>query len=418
MHIAVIGAGWNGCHIALQLAARGHKVVLLERDAQMLNGVSGNFGIRLHKGPHYPRSEATREACRATLDRFRACYPELVVEHDYAVYAQGSRDAMGLPSKVTNQAFADVCHESPECRQLDLEAWGFTGLEAAYNLDEPSAVLGGRLRDHLRIRLAEAGVEVRLGCRVLETVAVAGGHRLVLAGGVRLDVQRVINATGYQALVPPALDEMGLDMQVVYQVCLGLHYQDSRPAAKPISFIVMDGWFPCLMPRVETHESNPRNYVLTHGSYTILGSFATVEAAEALLETLDDGFVEAQIRPRAEQEMCRFWSVFLPRFSYTGWKGVVLAKMKTRSEFRSSVVFEQGGLIHVFPGKITNVLQAADEVLALLADQQCREHGGFRYVEGGVLDRARQEIRSKPLAGEQNTANLQTYELFRAPDKV
>ncbi|WP_433885963.1 FAD-dependent oxidoreductase [Pseudomonas vranovensis] len=415
MKIAIVGAGWSGCHVALELAEHGHQVILLERMSSIFAGVSGQFGIRLHKGPHYPRSRATREACLATFERFCARYPQLVVEHDYSIYAQGRVDATGRPSKVSNQVFASVCHESEACYQVDLQTSGFTGIEAAYNLYEPSIALGERLRSFFTAELNNAGVEVRNSCEIVSTQQVSGQQRLLAQDGWQLDVDRVINATGYQSLVSRSLDVgEGVDMEVVYQVCIGLEYEDSQPSQKPFSFIVMDGWFPCLMPLVESESPWPRNYVLTHGSYTILGSFARLEQAETLLQTLDDGLVTSLIRPFAEQEMCRFWAAFSPRFRYTGWKGVVQAKLKTRSEFRGSVVFQQGGVIHVFPGKISNVLQAGDEVIALLGNDACLEHNGLCYVAGGVLDSARQEIRNKPLANEQNTANLQTYKILSA----
>ncbi|MHA6197674.1 FAD-dependent oxidoreductase [Pseudomonas wadenswilerensis] len=414
MHIAVAGAGWSGCHIALELAGRGHRVVLIEREADIFNGVSGSFGIRLHKGPHYPRSRATRDLCATTLQRFCARYPELVVTHEAAVYAHGTRDAIGQPSKVSGGVFDAVCHESPECRRIDPPAWGYRNMGAAYDLDEPSAVLGVRLRDYFRARLAAAGVEVRCRRQVLEAHGVGGRMRLALDDGGCVDVDRLVNATGYQSLVPPG----GPVLDVVYQVCLGLQYEDSQPGQKPISFIVMDGWFPCLMPCVDDHEPSPRHYVLTHGSYTILGSFPTPGQAQALLDSLDDAFVESRVRPLSEQQMCRFWPGFRPRFRYAGWKGVVLAKLRTRSEFRSSVVFEQAGIIHVFPGKITHVLQAGDEVLALLEDRGCVVKHGLRHVRGGVLDRARCEIADKPRAGEANTADLQTHEMLRTTEHV
>jgi len=107
--------------------------------------------------------------------------------------------------------------------------------------------------------------------------------------------------------------------------------------------------------------------------------------------------------------MRRFWPGFFQRFHYKGWKGTVLAKLKTRSEFRSAFTFEKDGEIYVFPGKISNVFNAADEVLALIANQRCIEQNGFKYVSNGVLDIARQEIQQPPGAGEENTCNLQSY---------
>ena len=87
-----------------------------------------------------------------------------------------------------------------------------------------------------------------------------------------------------------------------------------------------------------------RDYILTHGSYTILGSFPQPGQAQSLLDRIsEDSTVTPQIRTAAEDEMTRFWPSFKERFVYRGWQGTVLAKLRTHSEFRSSVVFEKEG---------------------------------------------------------------------------
>ncbi|KAL2788147.1 hypothetical protein BJX66DRAFT_264474 [Aspergillus keveii] len=99
--VAIIGSGWSGCHTALELSSTGkYTVTILEKSADIFAGVSGQFGIRIHRGPHYPRSSGTRESCRRSFDRFTEKYRDLVVPVDPAVYSLARYDSMGKESKV------------------------------------------------------------------------------------------------------------------------------------------------------------------------------------------------------------------------------------------------------------------------------------------------------------------------------
>ena len=59
MKIAIIGAGWFGCHLASELKNDGHSILLFEKEKDIFAGASGNNQNRLHLGYHYPRSEST-----------------------------------------------------------------------------------------------------------------------------------------------------------------------------------------------------------------------------------------------------------------------------------------------------------------------------------------------------------------------
>ena len=217
----------------------------------------------------------------------------------------------------------------------------------------------------------------------------------------------MINATGYQSLLPAVVDQP-LHAEIYYQVCLGLIYSDTSPSAKPISRIIMDGWFPCLMPMITDDEQPQRKYLVTHGSYTIMASYRKPDKAQAMLQSLTDEDVQSQVRIPTETEMTRFWPEFTHRFQYVGWRGVVQAKLKTRSEFRSAIAFEHDGIIYVFPGKISNVFDAYDETRALLTSTGCVERDGIRYPASGILALSTSELKEQPIAGEANTGNLKS----------
>lgn len=417
MRIAIIGAGWNGCHLAIELTKAGHDITVLEKLPAILSGCSGTFGIRLHRGPHYPRSKSTREGCHAAFERFCETYPEIIKHHQDSIYAHGERDAEGCPPKVSADTFKDVCFETKECQKVDVEAKAVQGVTAAYDVDEPSVAIGTELRRFFEHKLAAEGVEVVLDVEVQKIRRRPGepltvvyrknspGNRCLRRTGF-LDADFIVNATGYQSLTPNQTTSVDAEAQplgcdVVYQACIAFRYEDTAPGEKPFSFIVMDGWFPCLMPSIDgdpaAYATSPqpspprRHYILTHGSYTILGSFTRPEQAQDLLDRVcspspsfspssssrDSAFTNeanlvSQLRTAAETEICRFWPPFRDRFHYRGCQGSVLAKLRTECEFRSSVVFARDSIIYVFPGKISNVFRASDDVLSLIATEAAR----------------------------------------------
>ncbi|KTD23575.1 Protoporphyrinogen oxidase [Legionella lansingensis] len=412
MKIAIIGAGWYGCHLALELKKAGYDVTLYEKKEDILLGTSGDFSIRLHVGAHYLRSEATQDSCQKDKASFSQAYPEFIVPHEYSIYALGQYDALGHPSRVDQPEFERVCHRFPTCEEVELDKYGFKEVDTAFNFDEPSLVIGDRLRNLMKDKLKQAGINVVCNHPVSNLSSNPDGVILTGKDGAEINYDYAINTTGFQALVPDITDKFPVPMEVVYQPCLGLKYRDTKPQGKPISFIVMDGFFPCVMPCIED-DPFKNTYILTNGAYTILNSCKTPEEAYAVLNQLTDDFVKTKINTRSQDEMKRFWPEFGQRFEYEGWKGAVLAKIRTKTEFRSAVTFAKDRVIYMIPGKISNVMSVGPEVQALLEDSHCLTENGIRFVRGGVLDGARTEIMTKPTLNEPNTCNLQTYDTLK-----
>ncbi|PGH13860.1 hypothetical protein AJ79_03428 [Helicocarpus griseus UAMH5409] len=423
LKIGIIGAGWYGCHIALELRKLGHEIEMFEKNHEIFQGISGSFGIRLHKGPHYPRSRVTREICRDAYPKLCQLYPDLVVPNERAIYAHGKEDALGNPSKVTEQDFHDVCYESAECESLNPEKLGFRNVNSAYNLDEANIVVGERLRQAFVDRLRQASVKVRLNSDVQEIVSL-NTTTLVKVHGSNYKFDVIVNATAYESLIPAQLSKL-LPSQIdtTYQSAIGVIYEDLTRRENLTSFIVMDGWYPCIMPMISSHNTHRREYLVIHGCYTILGSFDDYENAKRHLDQLNDSIMDAKIRPQIDRELERFWPGYHRRFAYRGWKGGVIAKLKTTGEFRSSLTFEKDGVVYIFPGKINTVITAAEETITLInnlirrrydipttgQDDDVEVFNGVSYTAHGPLSIASQEIENKPVPGELHTSNLQTF---------
>lgn len=72
--VAIVGAGWYGCYLALILSERGAKVTVFERENDIFCGASGHNQNRLHRGFHYPRSHITRLQSNAGFIKFNSLF--------------------------------------------------------------------------------------------------------------------------------------------------------------------------------------------------------------------------------------------------------------------------------------------------------------------------------------------------------
>jgi len=440
MKIGIIGSGWYGCHLALSLKKKGHDVTIYEKNRTIFSGISGKFGIRLHAGPHYPRSLETRKSCQRGLIEFKQRYPDLVIEHEYSIYGLGKVDAEKNPSRISEKQFKEVCAETNNCFEIDPKMRGYQDLQSVVEIDEPSIVLGDRLRNKFLLELCKAKIPIYFNTRV-NNISNNGPSVTIETDDEFTSFDRVINATGYKSNIPNT-DDFPVPIEVTYQPCVALVYEDTKPDKKPFSFIIIDGWFPCLMPVIDEEESDiikSRKYILTHGKWTIMGSYSSEAEASTLLEYLDDDFIKNKIKTYAQHEMERFWPEFSERFKYVGWKSEVIAKLKTKREFRSAITYEKNGVIHIIPGKVSNIFDVEREINVLLekkpADNLRRtwrngvsslfedssiilSYNGYKYVKHGVLHGSMAEIIEKPSHGEPNTCSIQTFAEIQQEEKL
>jgi glycine/D-amino acid oxidase-like deaminating enzyme len=157
----VIGGGFYGCCLAIYLRHRGlKKVLLVEREALLLNRASYVNQARLHNGYHYPRSFRTAARSRTNLSRFIRDFPDCVVADFQMIYCIGRRD-----SKVGHRHFEQFCKvigaplrpASSGIRKLFSERL----IEAVYETEE-YAFNYEILRDMLWHQLIALDVEVRV----------------------------------------------------------------------------------------------------------------------------------------------------------------------------------------------------------------------------------------------------------------
>lgn len=248
----IIGGGFYGSAIAIYLAkTRGlRRLILLEREPELLLRASHNNQARVHNGYHYPRSFTTAFRSRVNLPRFLRDWPEAVRQDFVKLYAIARNG-----SKVTARQFERFCHEiGAKVRQADARFKGMFEprlIEDVFLVEE-YAFDTTRLANWARQELEELSVEVCCATRATAISRSPEGNSLIVqcqqASGLPTSITcaYVINCT-YSGLNQFSGDfpstHTGLKHEVTEMALMQM-----PEALRYVGITVMDGPFFSMMP--------------------------------------------------------------------------------------------------------------------------------------------------------------------------
>ncbi len=157
----VIGGGFFGCEVALQLRRLGlERVLIVERERGLLRRASFVNQARVHNGYHYPRSYSTGIRSRRNFLRFAEEYREVVVDSFVKLYA------IARGSRVSASQFATFCGAiGAPCQIAPLRyrhLFNPDTVEECF-ITQEFAFDASRLASKLARELGEAAVEIRTG---------------------------------------------------------------------------------------------------------------------------------------------------------------------------------------------------------------------------------------------------------------
>jgi glycine/D-amino acid oxidase-like deaminating enzyme len=210
--VIVIGGGFFGCSLALHLYRKYKlKVVILERDSDLLQRASFVNQARVHNGYHYPRSILTALRSRVNFPRFVSDYTDCVADGFDAYYAvaQGFSNVTAAQFRLFCERIGAPIHRAPK----DVRAlFDSDKIEDVFRVTE-YAFDAEKLKQKSVGMLEEDGIEVRFSTEASRVQAMASGGLEVSCkspGGpaYRLSGGRVYNCT--YSRINKLLSESGL----------------------------------------------------------------------------------------------------------------------------------------------------------------------------------------------------------------
>ncbi|HEY8270963.1 MAG TPA: FAD-dependent oxidoreductase, partial [Pseudobdellovibrionaceae bacterium] len=167
MDVIIVGGGFYGCCLAIEMASKGKSVLLLEREASLLSRASYSNQARIHGGYHYPRSFLTGVRSRENFKLFVEAFEGAVVRNFTKLYA------IAQNSKVTAKQFFEFCNRIKAPIKMasgqHIQLFSKESIESVFEVEE-YAFDSQRLAQIVQKQMAELGVEVRRNSTVTEMV--------------------------------------------------------------------------------------------------------------------------------------------------------------------------------------------------------------------------------------------------------
>lgn len=338
MKIAIIGAGWYGCHLALSLLQKDIDIKIFEKKDRTISGSSRYNQNRLHQGFHYPRDYETR---RQSNDGF-----EWFLEHYGSLLKDVPNNVYGVANKTSNIDFQTYKHimsaSKLEFQDISDKAFSakFDNIQGMVSTSE-KLILNHRAShyfDDVLSKHLEFGKEINMSDKnVLELL--------------KSEYDYVLDCTWGTSRKIPNID-------YYYEPCMYFYYR--KKIKEHFAFTLMDGNFFSIYPYDDDI------YTVTSVANTPIGQVKYKDEISALFDMARKSeYIDAK-RMLFENEIKHYYPGFLNDFEYSEPVYSLKTKLVSGTDFRGCLVKKEDNLISVFSGKIDTLHIAELEVLKMI----------------------------------------------------
>ena len=335
IRIAIIGAGWFGCHIGHKLVEKKFKVQIFEKEKDIFQNASGNNTNRLHLGFHYPRSFQTRKMSFEGYKKFIKEYPSLSkpLKNNIYVIAKSklNKTKSNLYEKSMFRSNLSFSKLDPKKTDLINIKKTFKTSERAINHDKAKIFFKKKLKGKILFKK-----KIRSFKKI---------HNKYKIDNKIYDF--VINCSYQQSFKIKNLD-------LTYEHCLFSLYRPKNKNHK--SYTIMDGPFYTLL------KWNHDLFALYSVKDSRIISSKSLKIVKKSLKNLTK-----KKEKQAEEKILRGFLAFYPKFK-NNFKFVknlysIRTIVKNKKDARICLVKNNDNFINIMSGKIDHIFYAYNEVL-------------------------------------------------------
>lgn len=338
MKIAIIGAGWFGCHIAYELIKRKYDVKVFEKEKDIFKNGSGNNTNRLHLGYHYPRSFKTRQMSKEGYKKFILNYPKFTNAIKYNIYSVAS----GKSNLMNSRKYEHALKKSKlKFNKINSKKTDLINIKSSFNTAE-------RQIDHFKAkkffkRKLKKNINFKTNIKKIE----------FLENKYKINNQKfdfVINCTWQQSFKSKNFD-------LTYEHCLVPLFKINKPEHK--SYTIMDGPF----------------YTLLNWNRNIFALYSVKNSRVATSKNLNyvkNSFKKISNKKKQliNKKIVNGFSFFYPDFekNFKFFKNMssIRTIIKNKKDARICIVKNENNFINILSGKIDHIFYAFNEVLKLI----------------------------------------------------
>ena len=263
--IIIVGGGFFGCSLALELKKRNPnaKIVILEKEADLLLRASYTNQARVHQGYHYPRNIVTALRSRINYQKFLNDYKDCIYDdfdHYYAIARQNSNINAGQFVEFCKRIEAPLEKAPKEVSSL----FESRLIEQVFKVTE-CAFDSNKLREKLKTLLEEAKIKVELNSNAIRAEIINSQNiRLTFSNKNNeesLTTKEIYNCTYSQT--NSLLKNSGLPQIPIKQELIEMALVKVPTAFEKLGITVMCGPFFSLMPFPALKQ-----HTLSHVRYT------------------------------------------------------------------------------------------------------------------------------------------------------